>query len=237
MVVHSMMASIHLHDFWKVFHPLNIALWAQLTRTRVENSEIFIGWLCSLIFSWFSLQSHLSEPLLLSMFQIFLPNILLYINHVTEPHFNVLWPILAVKDCGVLVQALGDWTARCPVYFSRPDILSWLQCTNLCPASLCLSCFDQLSAGLALLGFLLSLFWHSFHEFWTLLLFISITHAYILGVLLVPASLDASNHLCPHRVPLCSNTLGYYCSSNCLFVVFFNLEAWYYKFHLLSTFI
>lgn len=227
MVICSMMAVIHLHDSWKVFHPLNIFFVGS-----VNNDT---DW--ELIFSWLSLQSHLFEPLLLSMFQIFLPNTLFYINHVTEPCFN-LWPILAVKDCGVLVQVLGDGTARCPVYFSRPDILSWLRCTNLCPASLYLSCFDQLSAGLALLGFLLSLLWRSFQEFWTMLLFTSITHAYILGVRPVPASLDASNYLCPHWGPLCSNTLGYHRSSNCLFVLFPTLEVWYFlKFHLLSTFI
>lgn len=156
--------------------------------TWIENTEIFIGWLCSLIFSWLSFQSHLFEPPFLSMFQIFLPNTLFYINYITEPRFNVLWPILAVKDCGVLVQVLGDWTARCPVYFSRPDILSWLRYSNLCPASLYLSCFDQLSAGLALLGFLLSLLWVlnnvTFYKHYPCLHPWSTAHACILGCFL-----------------------------------------------------
>lgn len=173
--------------FLRALSPFTIALWALWTRTQAGSSEIFLGWLHWLIFSWLSLQSHLFEPfLLLSMFQIFLPNSLVLHKLC---HLN-----LTLTICGqssLQSRIVEFWFKRWRV--EQQDALSIFADLTFYrgfhvpdsappPPPPRLTCLDQLVTAPALLGFILTLLWNSFYAFWTLLSFINMAHVWMLPI-------------------------------------------------------
>lgn len=219
--------------FLRGLSPFTIALWAPWTRTQAGSSEIFLGWLHWLIFSWLSLQSPLFEPfLLLSMFQIFLPNSLVLHKLC---HLN-----LTLTICGqssLQSRIVEFWFKRWRV--EQQDALSIFADLTFyrgfhVPDSACGPPPPPLFKLFGSVGHSPSFARVHFNAALELFLCIlNIALVYKHGL-----CLDASHHLLPHWASLCSNALGSYCSSNCLHVVFPTPVVWYYlKFYQFLAFI